>query len=62
MCIRDRVKEGKVEAITGEDVEIRADSICVHGDNPEAVGFVEVIRKTLESQNVQVLSIKDFIK
>jgi UPF0271 protein len=56
------VKEGKVEAITGEDVEIRADSICVHGDNPEAVGFVEVIRKTLESQNVQVLSIKDFIK
>lgn len=56
------VKEGKVEAITGEDVEIRADSICVHGDNPEAVGFVDIIRKTLEGQGVQVLSMKDFIK
>ena len=28
------VKEGKVEAINGKDVSIKADSICVHGTIP----------------------------
>ena len=36
---------GKVTAITGEEVEIQADSICVHGDNPEAIVFVARIRR-----------------
>lgn len=56
------IKEGKVEAINGEDVEIQADTICVHGDNPQAVAFVENIRRTLEREDVQVIAIKKFIK
>lgn len=36
------VTEGKVTAITGEEVEIAAHSICVHGDNPSAVEFVKI--------------------
>ncbi|SNS64589.1 UPF0271 protein [Anaerovirgula multivorans] len=56
------VKEGKVEAVNGEDVAIQADTICVHGDNPSAVAFVEAIRRTLESENVQVVSMEKFIK
>lgn len=55
------VKEGKVEAVNGEDVAIQADTICVHGDNPSAVAFVEAIRRTLESENVQVVSMEKFI-
>jgi UPF0271 protein len=56
------VKEGKVEAINGEDVEIRADSICVHGDNPQAVAFVETIRRTLEKEDIQVIAMENFLK
>ncbi len=55
------VKEGKVTAITGEDIDIKADSICVHGDNPQAVEFVKLIRKALEDEGVQIVSIKEFI-
>ncbi|MDF2677620.1 MAG: LamB/YcsF family protein [Bacillota bacterium] len=55
------VKEGKVTAITGEDIDIKADSICVHGDNPQAVDFVKSIRKALEDEGVQIVSIKEFI-
>jgi UPF0271 protein len=55
------VKEGKVTAITGEDIDIKADSICVHGDNPQAVEFVKLIRKALEDEGVQIVSIRDFI-
>ena len=44
------VKEGKVTAITGEEVTIEAHSICVHGDNPDAVEFVRRIRAKLEAE------------
>jgi len=46
------VKEGKVEAITGEDISIQADSICVHGDSPKALEFVQKIRKALEEEGI----------
>lgn len=56
------VKEGKVQAITGEDIDIKADSICVHGDNPKAVEFVKSIREALEYEGVKIMSLKDFVK
>jgi len=56
------VKEGKVESITGEDIDIQADTICVHGDNPQAVEFVEEIRKTLEKEGIEIVPMGDFIK
>nr|WP_300095980.1 5-oxoprolinase subunit PxpA [Sedimentibacter sp.] len=56
------VKEGKVTAITGEDIDIQADTICVHGDNPRAVEFVEKIRETLQQEGVQVVPMGSFIK
>lgn len=56
------VKEGKVTAITGEDINIQADSICVHGDNPQAVDFVLSIRKTLEKNNIQIVPLKEVFK
>ncbi len=56
------VKEGKVTAITGEDIDIQADTICVHGDNPQAVGFVEAIRSTLKNEGVEVVPLGTFIK
>lgn len=56
------VKEGKVTAITGEDIDIQADSICVHGDNPQAVSFVEAIRRTLANEGVEVVPMGCFVK
>jgi UPF0271 protein len=46
------VLEGKVETIDGTDISIKADSICVHGDNKEAVEFVKLIRERLINQNI----------
>ena len=44
------VKEGKVTAVTGKDIEIQADSICVHGDGEKALLFVEKIRNAFEAE------------
>lgn len=60
--IKRMVLEGKVTAIDGTDIDIKADSICVHGDNPEAVNFVKFIRESLEAEGVQVKNIGSFIE
>ena len=59
--IKRMVKEGKVTAIDGTDIDIKADSICVHGDNPDAVAFVKNIRENLEADGIEVKSIENFI-
>lgn len=56
------VKEGKVEAINGEDISIQADTICVHGDNPQAVAFVKTIRDTLQREGIEVVPMGSFIR
>ena len=55
------VTEGKVTAITGEEVEIAAHSICVHGDNPSAVEFVKNIRTQLTSRGVEITPIREIV-
>jgi len=48
------VTEGKVTAITGKDIDLRAESICVHGDGEKAVAFAGKIRAALEQSGVAV--------
>lgn len=50
--------DGKVRAIDGTEVPIRAETICVHGDNPEAVVFVRKLRERLESEGVAIAAPK----
>ncbi|WP_320046662.1 5-oxoprolinase subunit PxpA [uncultured Ilyobacter sp.] len=56
------IKTGKITSITGEEISIKADSVCVHGDNPKALDFVKKIRKELEKESIRVTSISNFIK
>jgi 5-oxoprolinase (ATP-hydrolysing) subunit A len=48
------VKEGKVASLQGVDVDVRADTICVHGDGPHALEFVRLIRRRLEESGIEV--------
>lgn len=59
--IKKMVLEGKVVAADGKEIEIVADSICVHGDNPEAVEFVRVIRENLIAEGIEVKSLREFL-
>ena len=55
------IKEGVVTAINGEDIPIRAESVCVHGDNPKAVEFVRTIRERLEAEGIEIAPIREVI-
>ena len=48
------LREQKVRAINGADVPVAAETICVHGDNPEAVEFVQKLRARLTSEEVMI--------
>jgi len=48
------LREGKVRSIDGVDVGVRAETICLHGDNPEAVEFARRLRATLEKEGVEI--------
>jgi len=51
------VTEGKVTTVNGEDISIQADTICVHGDEPEALEFVRKLRAKLEENQVAIQAI-----
>ena len=48
------LEEGKVRAVDGTDVAISASTVCVHGDNPQAVAFVRKLRERLELEEVVI--------
>src|SRR6266480_3208576 len=48
------LREGKVRSIEGQDVEVRGETICVHGDTPGAVEFARELRMQLEREAVEI--------
>ncbi|QAT49167.1 LamB/YcsF family protein [Caproiciproducens sp. NJN-50] len=47
-------KEGTVTAVTGKEIPIQADSVCVHGDNAKALDFVQKIRSALTAEGIKI--------
>jgi len=43
------LEAGIVVARTGEPVPLRADSICLHGDRPDAAAFAQGLRQSIET-------------
>ncbi len=52
------VKEQTVQTITGEVIPIKADSICVHGDNIHALEFVKDLRHALTKEGITIKAIR----
>ena len=40
-------KEGLLETISGKRIALKVDSLCVHGDNEEAIALVKMLRECL---------------
>ena len=55
------IKEGYVRSINQNDIQIEAQSICVHGDGIKALEFVKKIRQKFEEENIEILSLDKWI-
>jgi UPF0271 protein len=48
------VTEGRVRSVDGNDIEVAADSICVHSDTPGVVRLAEAIVRKLGENRIKI--------
>ncbi|MBA3831216.1 MAG: LamB/YcsF family protein [Chthoniobacterales bacterium] len=48
------LREGFVRAVDGSDIAIAAETICVHGDTPDAVAFATKLRAHLAAAGIAI--------
>jgi hypothetical protein len=47
-------REGKMTATTGEEIDMKAHAILVHGDTPNAIEVLEEIRAAFKKEGIEV--------
>ncbi len=50
------VTEHRIEDVDGGFVEVDIQSLCIHGDNPNAVAIAKAIRNALEAEGISIKS------
>lgn len=55
------VRDGKIPTIEGKLIRVRADTICCHGDTPNAVDIVKRIREEFDKQGITVTNLGDLL-
>ncbi len=53
--------EGTVETATGETIEVPAESICVHGDGPKAVEYLEAIHDAVDEHGIELVGLDELV-
>lgn len=48
------VRNGRTDTIDGNGIEIRAETICIHGDTPNALSIAREVRRALEEASIHV--------
>jgi len=51
------VAQGRVKTVDGQDIEVEADSICVHSDTPGAAKIAETIVRKLEENGIEIRAV-----
>jgi 5-oxoprolinase (ATP-hydrolysing) subunit A len=49
------IEEGRVRSVDGPDVEVAADTICVHADTPNALASLTALREALDRHGIAVM-------
>jgi UPF0271 protein len=55
------VETGTVTAVDGTEISLAADTICVHGDNPEALALIKKVRGSLSDSGIGVSPMGSFL-
>jgi UPF0271 protein len=54
LCV---IREGKVRATDGADVPVKADTVCLHGDGPNAVAFARRLNAEIRKAGIEIKAI-----
>lgn len=53
--------EGAVETASGETIEVPAESICIHGDGPNAVELLAAIHDAVDEYGIELVGLDDLV-
>ncbi|WP_158814696.1 LamB/YcsF family protein [Methylocapsa sp. S129] len=56
------IEEQAVTTVSGRKLPVRIDSVCVHGDKPEAVAMARAVRESLEAAGVELRPFVEFVR
>jgi UPF0271 protein len=48
------IEQGKVRALSGAEVAVEAGTLCLHGDQPNAVRFARALRDAFAAKGIEV--------
>jgi UPF0271 protein len=51
------VRDGRVTPVDGDDIQVKVDTICIHGDGPHAGEFARRLRAGFEAAGIAVKSL-----
>lgn len=55
------VTEGRVMTSSGDEIEVQAESLCIHGDSPEAVEIALRLKRELLSAGISMVPLEQLI-
>lgn len=53
------IQERKVIALSGKEIPMEAETVCIHGDGPNALSFAMQIKQALEKEGIVLKSLID---
>lgn len=56
------IEFGKITAITGDEIDFKAETVCIHGDTPNAPEVLKKIKGELDKNNIQVNAMGEFVE
>lgn len=56
------LKESKVASLQGKEMDILANTVCIHGDGENALDFAKYLSSALRNSGISVAKISDFLK
>lgn len=55
------VQENKVHTVQNQDIAIKAETICIHGDGITALEFAAAISKSLKEAKIEIAKVEEFM-
>jgi len=55
------VRDGKIRTIEGELIPVKANTICCHGDAPNAADIIKRIREEFDKQGIRVANLSNIL-
>ena len=60
--VRAMVEDGAIHTESGKRLEVKIDTVCVHGDNPAAVAMAGAVRESLDKAGIEVRPLRQILR